>query len=256
MNASKLSHAYMLVGPEGESRARAITRLSATLLCPGEDPPCTQCRDCRKVYGGIHPDMIFIDRLPGDKGQLHREILVDQIRQITADAVVAPNEALRKVYILREADHMNIAAQNALLKVLEEPPGHTSFILCTATADALLPTIRSRCLRVDNYARAQELSPLSELAAAFLETAASGDPVGMTRFCMLRTRLSREDAEAFLGELSGALGDILCLRRPNPGLSQEHIFKLSALMDRAQNYLRHNVSPKQIFGWLAAETLR
>ena len=256
MNTKRLSHAYMIVGPEGERQAQAITDLAAALLCPAEEPPCAQCRDCRKVYAGIHPDMIFIERQPGDKGQLHREILVDQIRQITADAVVSPNEAIRKVYILREADRMNIAAQNALLKALEEPPRHTSFLLCTTAADTLLPTIRSRCVRVDDYARVQELPPLSELAKAYLDTAASGNLADMTMFCMLRTKLSREDTETLLAEIAAALCDILCLRRPNPGLSRELIFKLSALMDRAQDYLRHNVSPKQIFGLLAAETLR
>ena len=256
MNAPKLSHAYMIVGPGGEPQARAITQLAAALLCPAEAPPCGHCRDCRKVYAGVHPDMIYIDRQPGEKGQLHREILVDQIRQITADAVVAPNEALRKVYIFREADRMNLPAQNALLKVLEEPPGHAAFILCTAAADALLPTVRSRCLRVDDYIRSQELSPLSALAKAFLATAASGDSADMTMFCMLRAKLSREETEAFLEELSAALGDILCRRRPNPGLSHERIFQLSALTDRAQDYLRHNLSPKQIFGWLAAKSPR
>lgn len=256
MNAKRLSHAYMIIGPEGARQTQAITDLTAALLCPAEAPPCTQCRDCRKVFSGVHPDMIFVDRQPGDKGQLHREILVDQIRGITADSVIAPNEAHRKVYILREADRMNIAAQNALLKALEEPPGHTCFILCAAAADALLPTVRSRCVRVDDHVRTQDLPPLSDLTAAYLDTAARGDLADVTMFCMLRTKLSREDTEAFLAEASGALCDMLCDRRPNPGLAQEHIFQLSALLDRAQDYLRHNVSPKQIFGLLAAETLR
>jgi len=151
---------------------------------------------------------------------------------------------------------MNIPSQNALLKALEDPPGHTSFLLCTTAADALLPTIRSRCIRVDDSNREPALAPLSDLAKAYLDTAAAGDPGDTTLFCMLRCRLSREETEDFLTEILAALGDILCCRRPNPGLTRDHIFHLTALFEKEQDYLRHNVSPKQIFGVLAAETLR
>ena len=122
MAEKRLSHAYMLVGPDTPERQASVTRLAAELLCPAADGPCMECRDCRKVFAGLHPDVINVERQPGDKGQLHREILVDQIRQAAADAVVAPNEAERKVYVIREADHMNVPAQNALLKALEDPP--------------------------------------------------------------------------------------------------------------------------------------
>ncbi len=78
----------------------------------------------------------------------------------------------------------------------------------------------------------------------------------MVRFCMLRTKLGREDAESLLEELENALCDIRCARRPDPGLTPEQIRRQTALMERAKEYLRHNVSPKQIFGVLAAEALR
>lgn len=251
-----LSHAYMIVGPESKQRKSTVSSLCAALLCPEENAPCGVCRDCRKAYAGIHPDMIFIERLPKEKGVLHQNILVDQIRDVAKDAVVSPNEALRKIYILPEADRMNREAQNALLKVLEEPPQHTAFLLCTTAADSLLPTVRSRCIRVDDFAREETLPPLSDLAAAYLAATASGNLADVTMFCMLRTKLSREDADAFLEEVSAALCDILCARRQNPGLTQHHILTLTALMNKAQDYLRRNISPKQVFGMLAAETLR
>ena len=256
MAEKRLSHAYMLVGPDTPERQAAVTRLAAELLCPAADGPCMECRDCRKVFAGVHPDVISLERQPGDKGQLHREILVDQIRQAAADAVVAPNEAERKVYVIREADHMNIPAQNALLKALEDPPGHACFILCTTAADALLPTVRSRCVRVDETVRTEELAPLSDLAGGFLEQAAAKDPAEMTRFCLLRTKLSREEADALLDEIGAALCDILCARRPDPGIGREEIFRLTALLEQGRDYLRHNVSPKQVFGVLAAEASR
>lgn len=257
MAEKRLSHAYLLIGPEGPERQEAAARLAAALLCasPVEGGPCGSCRDCRKVFAGVHPDVTTVERLPGDKGQLRREIVVDQIRAVASDAVVAPNEADRKVYVIREADRMNPAAQNALLKVLEDPPGHACFILCAAAADALLPTVRSRCVRRDGSPRTEELPPLSELCAAYLNLAAAGDIAGLTRFCFLRTKLGREEADSLLEEFETAVGDILCGGRPDPGIGTERLFHMASALRGAREYLRRNVSPKQVFGLLAVDTL-
>ena len=255
MTEKRLSHAYMLVGPEGEHRKEAALRLAAALLCAQPDPPCGRCRDCRKVRAGVHPDVIFVERAPGDKGQLRRDIVVDQIRRIAADAVVAPNEAERKVYVISEADTMNIPAQNALLKVLEDPPGHACFILCTAASDALLPTVRSRCVREDEEERSLAVGELSDLAREYLTLAARGDAAEMARFCLLRGKLDRETADSLLDEIDSAICDILCGRRQDPGLDRETAFRLSDLLKQGRGYLRRNVSPKQVFGLLAAESV-
>ena len=259
--ADRLSHAYLLIGPEGPGRDEAEERLAAALLCedPAGDAPCGVCRHCEKVKKHTHPDLIVVERQPGAGGNLRQEIVVDQIRDVTAAAAVAPNEAERKVYLIRQADRMNIAAQNALLKVLEEPPGHACFLLSAAAADALLPTVRSRCLRRDASLRTVETPPLTELAQAFLDLAAAGDGPGLVRFCLLRASLAREGAETqlakdLLEELSGVLGDILCGRRPNPGLTTESLLRLIDLMDECVALMRRNVLPKQIYGLLAAES--
>ncbi|MCC8357291.1 MAG: DNA polymerase III subunit [Oscillospiraceae bacterium] len=255
MTQQRLSHAYMLVGPEGPARDEAARRLAAAMVCTGDEPPCGQCRDCRKAFAGVHPDVTVITRQEGPGG-LRREILVEQIRQAAASAVIAPNEAARKVYVIAEADRMNRLAQNALLKVLEEPPGHACFILCTAAADALLDTVRSRCVRVDEWERTDERFTPAPLAEGYLQAAAGGDRAELVEFCMLRAKLSREETESFLEDVRDALWAILCGRAANPGMSQDTLFALNALMERAEDYLRHNVAPKQIFGLLAAETLR
>ena len=256
MAQQRLSHAYLLIGPDGPARQEAARRLAAALLC--EDPrggePCGRCRHCRKVLENIHPDVITVERLPGDKGRLRQEILVDQIRDAAADAVVAPNEAERKVYLIPEADRMNEKAQNALLKALEDPPGHACFILCAAAADALLPTVRSRCLRRDDGAPREEApSPLSEHCAAFLNLLAASSRADMTRFCLLRGKLAREDADALLEEIENALGDILCGVRPDPGIGRERLLSTAETLVRLREYLRRNLSPKQVFGVLAVE---
>ena len=255
MAEKRLSHAYLLIGPDGEARQAAAVHLAAELLCEEPDAPCGRCRNCRKVFAGIHPDVIMVERRMGDKGQLRREILIDQIRQVTSDAVIMPNEAGRKVYLIREADRMNIAAQNALLKALEDPPGHACFILCAAAADALLPTVRSRCVRQDDSPREDELPALSELCRAFLELAAAGDRAGMTKFFLMRTKLEREDADALLEEFETALGDILCGRREDPGLGTETIFRMTATLRQGREYLRRNVSSQQVLGLMAAEMI-
>ena len=249
----RLSHAYMLTGPDGEGREQAVKRLAASLLCAEADAPCGRCRDCRKVSAGVHPDVIFVERQPDDKGKLRQNLLVDQLRAVAADAYIAPNEAIRKVYVIREADRMNSDAQNALLKALEEPPGHACFLLCSATADALLPTVRSRCVRIDDTDRSPELCALSDLAREYIALLAGGSPADMTRFCLLRTKLTREDADALLEEIGGALADILAHRRDNPGLTAERILRAAEWLDRARGYLKRNISPKQVFGLLAAQ---
>ena len=141
-----LSHAYLIAGGGGESRGALIRRLTAAYLCEegspsgGNRPPCGACRACRKVSANIHPDVSYTA-----PAQDKREIGVDQIRALRSDAYIRPNEGRRKVYVIAPADAMNPAAQNALLKVLEEGPGYAAFLLDAAQPGKLLDTVRSRC---------------------------------------------------------------------------------------------------------------
>ena len=250
---TRLTHAYMLTGPAGPERTRAREDLCAALLCEQADAPCRRCRSCRKVYAGTHPDVIVIERLKDDKGRLRQELLVGQIRAAAADAFVAPNESARKVYVIPEAERMNTEAQNALLKALEDPPGHACFVLCTTAADALLPTVRSRCVRVDETVRTDALPPLTPHAQEFIALCARGDIAGMTKFCFLRAKMSREDTDALLSEIEDALADILCGRRPDPGLSPARALTTASRLEHAREMLRRYISPKQVFGLLAAQ---
>ena len=135
-----LSHAYLITGGSGESRGALTRRITAAYLCEGERPPCGVCRACRKVSVGTHPDVSRTGPAP-DK----REITVDQVRALRSDAYIRPNEGRRKVYVITPADAMNPAAQNALLKVLEEGPAYAAFLLDAAQPGKLLDTVRSRC---------------------------------------------------------------------------------------------------------------
>lgn len=156
--AGKSSHCYLLCGPVGSGKHTLAKLLTAALQCTQGDKPCMTCRNCRKVMAGSHPDVITVDD-PEKKS-----VSVELIRQLQADAYIRPNEADRKVYIIPRAMDMTDAAQNALLKLMEEPPAYAVFLLLTDNADKLLPTVRSRCAEL----RLEPVPP--EVAMPWLES--------------------------------------------------------------------------------------
>lgn len=247
-----MPHAYLLVSPAVSAREEQSKALAQKLLCARSNAPCGLCRDCRKVQAGNHPDLIWLRRQSDDKGKTRREITVDQVRAVTADAAVAPNEAERKVYIIPEADTMNAQAQNALLKALEDPPGHACFILCTAASDALLPTVLSRLVRARTAAEDETDAPdaMEPFAAEYLALVASDDKTELARFCMLRAALSGDEALAFVDGVKTLLWRALRGERPVSGLSGSELLALDALMDKAALYLRRNLGARQVFGML------
>ena len=135
----QLSHCYLLTGPVGSGKRTLAKHLAAAMQCTGENRPCLQCPQCRKVLGGVHPDLITVDD-PEKK-----TVPVDLIRQARADIFVRPNESDHKIYLFPRAQDMGLPGQNALLKVLEEPPEYGVFLLITDNPERLLPTVRSRC---------------------------------------------------------------------------------------------------------------
>ena len=148
--SDRLSHCYLLAGPAGSGKHTLARILAAAMECTeGAKRPCGKCLACRKVLDNVHPDIITVD--DPDK----KTVTVEQIRQARADVYIKPNEGRRKIYIIPRAMDMNPAAQNALLKVIEEPPDYGAFLLLTDSAERLLPTIRSRSVTL-------RLAPLSE----------------------------------------------------------------------------------------------
>lgn len=135
----RASHFYLISGPEGSGRHTLARLLAAALMCNGEGKPCGICEGCRKVLGGVHPDFITVDD-PEKK-----TVPVELVRQARADIYVQPNEGQRKIYLFPRAQDMGIPGQNALLKILEEPPSYGVFLLITDNSERLLPTVRSRC---------------------------------------------------------------------------------------------------------------
>ncbi len=254
-SANELAHAYVLVSPSPEERNGAAERLAAAALCSAQaEVPCGQCRDCRKVREGIHPDLIRVTRLSDDKGKKKREIMIDQIRALVTDAVVLPNEAARKVYLIEDADTMNVPAQNAALKLLEEPPKGVHFLLCAANAGMLLETVRSRCAEIVCSAREDEPdAEAAALAAAFVKRCAEGDEAELFRWCAANEGMDGASAAAFLDCVCGLLRDVLCRRKNALGMSDKQVYDLERLAERCLGMLKTNVSVKHIFGLLAVD---
>lgn len=142
IDQKKLSHAYIVNGQRGSGK-KLLSRLFAmTLQCEsGQNEPCGTCKSCVQTKNGNQPDIITV------KHEKPMTISVDEIReQINGDIMIKPYSSPYKIYIIPEADLMTVQAQNALLKTLEEPPEYAVIFLLTENADALLATIRSRCV--------------------------------------------------------------------------------------------------------------
>lgn len=136
----RLSHAYLFLGAPGSGMLETADALAQCVVCPhGGDGTC---EECVRVARHTHPDVKHY--APGGVAGY----LVEQVREMLADVALAPVRATRKVYILDSADRLRGQAANALLKTIEEPPPGVMFILVARTADAMLPTIVSRCQQV------------------------------------------------------------------------------------------------------------
>jgi len=171
LRADRVAHAYVFLGPDGVGKESFALGLAEVLLCPAPverradaaggasadadslPAACGRCEDCRMTAAQSHPDLHLIYRQlnrshpdPDVRKKKALEIGVDVLRHFVIDRVgLTPQRARHKVFIIREADRITSAAQNALLKTLEEPPADTILILCVSAVDRLLPTTLSRC---------------------------------------------------------------------------------------------------------------
>ena len=142
-----ISHFYLISGPEGSGKHTLAKLLAAAILCRGETKPCLGCTPCRKVMENNHPDFITVE------DPEHKNVAVKIVRQFREDVFIRPNESDHKIYLFPQ--ELGIEGQNALLKILEEPPRYGVFILLTDNPERLLPTVRSRCTEL-------ALRPLSD----------------------------------------------------------------------------------------------
>jgi DNA polymerase-3 subunit delta' len=144
LRAGRLPHALLLAGPTQVGKRTLALAVAAALICSAEEKPCGQCRSCRLVAQGVHPDVRLVSADDSERGR-EGVLKIDQVREVQREASLAPMEARHKIFVLRELERANLPAANALLKTLEEPPAQVVMLLTSARPHALLPTIISRC---------------------------------------------------------------------------------------------------------------
>lgn len=148
LEAGRFPHAVLIEGGSPDERRSLALKITASLLCEDDEKiPCGQCHSCLKTLGGFHPDVLFYEPKRNPKTSTKNELYyVDYIREIRDSSFVIPMEADIKIAVLCEAQTMNEQAQNAFLKILEEPPEFAVFILLSSTKSVFLPTILSRVM--------------------------------------------------------------------------------------------------------------
>ena len=260
-----LSHAMILEGPDQEANLDLAKKLAQQAVCTaGGRRPCGVCRDCVKAAGGSHPDIAVY----GGKGG-SRSFHVEEVRQIRDSAAVMPNEAQTKVYILDGADHMTEQAQNALLKVLEEPPSYVIFLLTCGAASSLLPTVRSRA---QIFRIQKEDNPQTEESEAFLlaESMAKAVPSAREYDLVSKTGTLTKDKELFravLKELALIFRDACALAAGGESqvtasqaagylaqrLTRKKLMALLEAVLEAQAMLERNVNQTLLAAWMCAK---
>ncbi len=181
----RASHAYLLTGPAQLGKALLALRLAQVLNCETSNAdPCGECRSCRRIARNNHPDVRIVGMasqaigLKPDDAAKQRDLKINTVREWLADVNLKPYEGYRRVFILHDAERLNEAAANAMLKTLEEPPPYATLVLVANTSGDLMATIVSRCqslkLRpVPRAALASALQTQHNLAAGDAELLAA-----------------------------------------------------------------------------------
>lgn len=256
-----LSHAMLFTG--SGDLAGAARYAAAALECRGEETrPCGVCPACRKVFSDIHPDVAAVR--DGD----HKNIAVDVVRAVRADAYIRPNEGRRKVYIFPDCSLLTEQDQNVLLKIVEEGPPYAAFLFCAENPAAVLQTLRSRCVELRPAAEDRS-GAVSEAAEALCRALGSGKRGAAAELAVRleKKRMTREDLAAMLEGGREVLAAALLLLYGQPpqeiyresasflakNLTKSQIVRTIELLQKYRGECAYNVGPGHVLGALAVE---
>jgi DNA polymerase-3 subunit delta' len=223
---NSLSHAYILLGAKGTGKHSLARLVAAALNCENKTDdnatlPCLECNSCKKVMGGIHPDITYISK-EDDRASLG----IEPIRFIKEDVSYFPNDGEHKIYIIEDAHTMTPQAQNALLLTLEEPPSYAIFILLCEHTETILDTIKSRAplLRM--------ATPAKDEAIEFLKSTSPSVRSFINN--------SPDEFEQIYMAAKGSIGRIIELVDSN---EKKQIFQSRALAQKLIESIAHHTLP-------------
>lgn len=239
---SRVPHAMLIEGGSSDERRELSLYIAKAAVCIGGNKPCDGCNPCHLVTDGNHPDVTVVTPEDGKKN-----IAVSQIREVRSDAFIKPHSADKRVFIIDKAQSMNEYAQNALLKVLEEPPAGVIFVLLADSRTKLLPTVISRCnlFSLPPSENASADNPQEETAQEFIKLLLSGDEMGMLKL-LYPLEKSRVKAEEFFEALKIQTADAIKKHYREKSKSQ----KLCAFYEDIKEYenaLKTNINLSLLF---------
>ncbi len=257
-----LSHALLITG--SGNRISAARYAAAAMECTGDqDQPCGVCSACRKVQSDIHPDVITVQ----DKD--HKNISVDIMRSVRADAYIQPNEGRRKVYLFPDCALLTDQDQNLLLKLVEEGPSYAAFLFCAENPASVLQTLRSRCVELKLTQSAGLERERLEDGEGLCCAIAKKKPGAVTELAVRleRSKPTREDLAAVLERSRELFAAALLLdygRAPGEqdwktaaalqkALTRKQIMRTIELLHQYRRECGWNVGPGHVLGALAAE---
>ena len=257
-----LSHALLFSG--SGDRIAAAQYAAAAMECQGGgQKPCGTCPACRKVFSGIHPDVITV------RDEAHKNLSVDTVRQIRADAYIRPNEGARKVYIFPDCTILTEQDQNVLLKIVEEGPPYATFLFCAENSSVVLQTLRSRCVELKLHPAVTVEKESSEAGVELCRLLAAGKRGTVTELMVRleKKRLDRDGLAAMLDQartlLAAALlaqygqspegPDAALIVQLGKRLTKQRIMGTIELLQTYRGACSYNVGASHVLGALAVE---
>ena len=257
-----LSHALLFSG--SGDRIAAAQYAAAAMECQGGgQKPCGTCPACRKVFSGIHPDVITV------RDEAHKNLSVDTVRQIRADAYIRPNEGARKVYIFPDCTILTEQDQNVLLKIVEEGPPYAAFLFCVENSSVVLQTLRSRCVELKLHPAVTVEKESSEAGVELCRLLAAGKRGTVTELMVRleKKRLDRDGLAAMLDQartlLAAALlaqygqspegPDAALVVQLGKRLTKQRIMGTIELLQTYRGACSYNVGASHVLGALAVE---